>query len=418
MKQRKLLALIGSICLIVAMVACAAPVPAPTPAPAPPPTPVPAPAPAPEYEWPAVMKLGVTAIGGSSYASAAAWGIVMEQDTGMKIRLVPERSTVIQGRWLKEGKVDTTFNTPSVEGPEAMEAECGTGWDTRDGGPYQTRTVWLSNMSWWGFMVRGDSDIKTIYDIKPGTRIAYFTGSAGCVKTTFCLLDWLQLKKEDIVEVPIAGFGASVKSVAEGKADVIYASTVASATFEAEANPHGIRWLPLDPKEDPEGYGRFKKNKRGVTLGVCPKGVKSAIGIPMIISPFVMCTTADKDTEFIYHLAKWLHENFDAYKDKHPNCPQMSIELFRDWLDISYLPVHDGTIKYLKEVGIWTADDDARQKYNVDLVDKYIKAYAEAIKAADEQEIMIESKGEKWCELWAGFKKDLPHFDVMYEVPE
>jgi ABC-type phosphate/phosphonate transport system substrate-binding protein len=107
------------------------------------------------YKWPSLWKMGVTAIGGSSYALAAAWTPVMEQATGMKIRLVPERSTATTERWVKQGVVDTGFDTASVLGPDGMEATCGTGWDTREGGPYPMRVIWLSQMSWWGFMVRG-----------------------------------------------------------------------------------------------------------------------------------------------------------------------------------------------------------------------------------------------------------------------
>lgn len=50
MKKGKLIALVGSFCLIVAMIACAAPAPAPTPAPTPAPAPAPAPTPTPAPE--------------------------------------------------------------------------------------------------------------------------------------------------------------------------------------------------------------------------------------------------------------------------------------------------------------------------------------------------------------------------------
>ncbi len=371
------------------------------------------------YKWPSLWKMGVTAIGGSSYALAAAWTPVMEQATGMKIRLVPERSTATTERWVKQGVVDTGFDTASVLGPDGMEATCGTGWDTREGGPYPMRVIWLSQMSWWGFMVRGNSNIKTLYDIKPGTRISVFTGSPGVVITTDCMLAWIKLKKSDVTIVPAADLATSVKLVADGKADVVYASSVASATFEAQAGRDGIRFLEMDALKDPEGAKRFvAAGKRGVAFDRCKKGVKEALGIPMIVAPFVMVTGADKDAEWVYNVAKWLHQNYEAYKNKHADCENMHIDLFRDYLNTCFLPNHDGTIKYLKEIGKWTSDDDARQKYNVELGNRYIKAYEKAIADADAKKITIESGKKEWCELWASHKKDLPLYDVMYQTPK
>ena len=93
----------------------------------------------------------------------------------------------------------------------------------------------------------------------------------------------------------------------------------------------------------------------------------------------------------------------------------MSIEFLRKQLDETFLPVHEGQIKYLKELGIWTAADDARQEYNVNLIDRYIKAYDEAIAMADEKTMKVAPDNEEWVELWGNYKKSigLPKLKVM-----
>ncbi len=114
-------------------------------------------------------------------------------------------------------------------------------------------------------------------------------------------------------------------------------------------------------------------------------------------------------------MAKWLHQNFDAYKDLHEACPRMSIKYFRNTLDGTYLPVHEGTIRYLKEVGMWTAADDTRQEYNVRLVDWYTEAYETATAMADKEGISIDPQNKEWVELWGNHKEEIgiPRFRIM-----
>ena len=55
------------------------------------------------------------------------------------------------------------------------------------------------------------------------------------------------VKKDDWVTVNISDYTAAVKAVAEGKADLVYASTVAAGTFEAEANPELAEEILSEP---------------------------------------------------------------------------------------------------------------------------------------------------------------------------
>ena len=70
-----------------------------------------------------------------------------------------------------------------------------------------------------------------------------------------------------------------------------------------------------------------------------------------VTSNFVYSVPADADAEFVYNMAKWLNESHDAYKGTHPLAARMSLELFRGYLDRTPLPVHEGTVRYLREIG-------------------------------------------------------------------
>jgi len=115
----------------------------------------------------------------------------------------------------------------------------------------------------------------------------------------------------------------------------------------------------------------------------------------------------ETDPEMVYHYAKWLDENYDVYKDNHAWNKYMSIDILMQMVETSFIPVHDGLIKYLKEKGLWTAAHDARQEQNIELVTRYVDAFQEAIEMADDQGVIVDPSNEEWAELWYNYRDSL-----------
>lgn len=161
---------------------------------------------------------------------------------------------------------------------------------------------------------------------------------------------------------------------------------------------------------------RYSKVMRGVSFAANVKGVKSALGVHMVANITYYYGHASVDPELIYQMVKWLGENYSKYKGRHTDNEDMTIEAQRENLDlnqrINYLPVHDGTIRYLKEKGKWTPADAAWNEKNQELLARYIKTYKAAIAAADERNIKVAPDNKEWVELWESFKKDIPSFGV------
>ncbi len=332
-----------------------------------------------------------------------AWATELELNTGMTVRVMPGAGTALLFRWLREGTIDLlAASMPTMRNMECYRPE----QRVPDGGPFPARVIMATSISASGFMVRADGPIKTIYDIGPETRV---TLSA----ETLALLDWLGLKDAKTGEwkvklIPFGGAAASVRAVPQGKADLAFASPTSPVTLDAASGRHGIRFLELPVDEDPEGAERFKERFPLTVLGPAPHtGVKEIWGVTTMLGYQMLLARAGLPTELAYQLVKWFDENCDLYQHKAPSLDEINLETFRRLLDYSACPIHDGSIKYLKEKGVWTADDDARQEYNLRLLQPYIDAWDKALDRAAKQGIKVSPESVEFAELWSSVKKEL-----------
>jgi TRAP transporter TAXI family solute receptor len=365
------------------------------------------------WQWPSTFTIATTGTATATYAQTVSWASFLEEQTKMKVRVIPADNYVERARSHKAGQSILSANTPTEV---FTQIEASAMHATRDGGPYDVQIVWANVRTPFGFIVAKDSDIKTIYDLKKRRpKIALFTPSTASVLHVKALLAMVQLDEKDVTFVPVTTWANSTKSVPEGKADVAFTSPLSAVTQEAEASARGIRWLEL-PKDDKEGLVRYAKVMRGIAFATNDRGVKSAHGVHMAANVNQYYVRANEDPELIYQLAKWLDENYAKYKDKHPDNVFMRLDVQRENLDrvrgINYIPIHDGVVRYLKEKGKWTAADTAWNDKNKELVARYVKAYQAAIAAADAKKIKVAPDNKEWVALWESYKKDLPLFGV------
>jgi len=372
----------------------------------------------PPWEWP--EKLAVASQGPATpgYPIDIAWTTPLAEDTGMKVRLITEEDLLISFTWLKQGLLDLGF---ADMGATLVPAGLGR-FATRDLGPCQTRIFWPHGRGGRGFAVRGDSGIKTPYDIKPGMKIIYhsevLTGPLGRMWVA-ALLAWAQVDPEDVEWVEAASIPATFELLKAGRGDVVVGWPSSPPWVELEASPHGLAWIELNAEEDPEGAARLFEVDPSACFGVMTKGCPSAIGVRMLVTIPSMVVWADKDPELIYHLVKWLDENHDLYKDGHPYCADMTLDALMELAEKEFVPLHDGTVKYLEEKGLWTPAHEARRQQNIELLNRYEQAYAEALDMADEQGITVDPTNEEWLELWENYKKELnlPGFKLFVTFP-
>ena len=373
-----------------------------------------APAPTPTgFQWP--ERMAVVSSTGIGEAVNIAWASPLEEDTGMKVRVVPEASLMLRFKWLKEGRFFMCGESTGVVG-DVLAANRE--YAVRDLGPFPLRVIWSGGKTDSGYIVRSDSYLHDVNDIRPGTKMPEMSFSGTPRARFIALAVWAGVDEDDIVWVPFGNYEAMIRGVTEGRVDLAFAFPTSASVYEAEVTPHGIRWLELPYDTDPEGVQRFLDLQPYTQFGFMSQGAQSAHGVKSNSGVTLKYVTEDADPALVYYLAKWLDENHDRYKGGHNTLEDMTLDTLMQGLGTTFVPVHEGLIKYLKEKGLWTEAHDARQKANLELLNRYTKAYQAALAKADEREIKVDPLNNDWLTLWESFKTEFPPLRLFLGIEQ
>jgi len=359
-----------------------------------------------EFEWPEIIYFAAS--GSSGMAKYVSWTSHLENNVGVKVRVIPEANGVNRGFMVKQRQMLIMAAGKSAfrNTMEALEE-----FAVKEGGPFQARMVWVHALANSGMFVRADSEIQDIYDLKPGVRFSVWADRASVLRVPKAILDWAQVPHDQAVFVNSGSYEGAVRAVMDGRADVFWGFPTSPVIFEASSAPHGIRYIDMNGEADPEGAIRFRETSPMYVFGPINTGVPEARGVWGTQGYTLEITSAESDSELIYNLAKWLHESFDLYAGAYDTNRYMSLEHVEIAASQSYMPLHEGLVRYLKELGIWTEAHETRQQENIALFTRYVEAYEEAQRMALDRDLAISPLNQDWIDLWEDQKRKL-------ELPE
>jgi TRAP transporter TAXI family solute receptor len=356
-----------------------------------------------EWEWPETLQItSSTGVGQEQWVSFTS---IMTNQTGMNILVVPEGVPALRFKSVQQGEFFATAGG-SADFENIIEAL--TTYASEDGGPSQIRIVWTYGVVTSGFITRADSEIETIYDIEAGVRMPDYPRIPTIrTKMMEALLAWVQVSPDDVEWVEFGSYDSMLQGIADGKIDVSFAFLHSPVLVEVAAAPHGLALLELPYDEDTEGAQRFMDVYTTASFGIVERTAVSDIkGMKSMAGVTAMITDVNSDEELVYQFAKWMADNYLLYKDAHAQNEYMSLEGMKTVISTSFIPVHEGTIRYLKEKGLWTEANDARQAENIALIQRYVDAYAAAIAAAEAQGIEVAPENDAWLDFWTQYKED------------
>jgi TRAP transporter TAXI family solute receptor len=358
-------------------------------------------------DFPSIVGIATIGVGTSSHTSTVAYAPLLEKELGVPVRAMPSDSTKVSFSQMREkkalyGALSTSSLGVALQGERPYDVK---GW-----GPQKIALLWMGYDGPFGFVVRKDSPIQSIKDLK-GKKIAWYTASPAWMGGAEGSLRFGGLTLKDVDLVNLGSYSSCARGVAEGKVDAVYVSPVSPVTFEIAQGPSGIRYLPM-PLEDKQGWERYREINPLIGNGICESGVAEARGVPMANHIFCTTTYLDTDTNQIYLVARFFGEAYDQYKDLNPNLKDMSLKKMRALLDMRGLPVHPGTIKYLKEKNLWTSEDEKWNQELLENMNRYEKAWTEALNEAKAKGIEVEMDNKAWIECWDKYRTKLPQFKM------
>jgi len=266
---------------------------------------------------------------------------------GMRVSVVPMRGTEAVVSAVNAGRAeflfaDVTQIVAAINGQEA--------WKGRP--PKNLRAIAKIVTFPTAFMVRKDSPIRTIADLK-GKRLP--TGwrafqQALALMEASLAAGGLTLK--DIRGVPTIGLISAADDFKAGKTDAGYIAPLAPKVREVDSSVGGIRFLSIG--NGPKQLAAVKAIRPDFYI----IEVKPAPHIPGVAQPTHMLaydtalvTGSHVSDEIAYKAAKAFYENKATLAKGHP--------MFRGFFptqaakQFSVLKYHPGAIKFYKEKGLW-----------------------------------------------------------------
>ncbi|WP_051548106.1 TAXI family TRAP transporter solute-binding subunit [Sneathiella glossodoripedis] len=158
--------------------------------------------------------------------------------------------------------------------------------------------------------------------------------------------------------------------------DALIGATFSSTMLKIDASPRGL-YHPPAPHADDAAWDRlnsivpwYYRHKCLQGPGV-PEGGYEGVGTgyPILVS------NTDVSEDVAYNMTKAMYVHFDDYKDSAPGANGWAWE--RQKLESSFMPFHEGSVRYYKEAGKWSDAAEANQQKNLKRQEILQKAWKE-----------------------------------------
>ncbi|MFD1796769.1 TAXI family TRAP transporter solute-binding subunit [Paracoccus aurantiacus] len=320
-------------------------------------------------ELPKTMIWSSYDVGSAGYAEASAIADAFGKEFGTRVRIQPSGSSIGRLQPLLQGRADYAFLATEA----FFLSEGAYDFATPEWGPRPLRAI-AGRPASTAMAAAADSGIKTVADAR-GKRIAFVAGNPSINVKCEAILAFGGLTLDDVEVITFPTYAAAMSSMTRNESDATCTSPTTSQFYELAESPRGIFYPPLEP-DNAEGWAKLEK----VLPIMSPQSETVAAGLPegetaqMAAYRYpVIATTPDKSADDVYAFIKALDESYDLYKEGTATMERWSLDQAgKPPIDV---PFHEGAIRYLKEKGIWTAEDDAWNDKRIARQDALIAAW-------------------------------------------
>jgi len=320
-------------------------------------------------ELPGTMVWTSYDVGSAGYAEASAIADAFGKEFGTRVRIQPSGSSIGRLQPLLQGRADYAFlATEAFFLSEGAFDFAAPAW-----GPQPLLAI-AGRPAGVTLIAAGDAGIETVADAR-GKRIAFVAGNPSVNVKCEAILAFGGLTLDDVEVITFPTYSSAMSSMTRNESDATCTTPTTSQLYELAESPRGIHYAPLDP-DNAAGWEALLKvlpimgaSEEDVAAGL-PEGEvaqMAAYRYPII------ATTVDKSADDVYAFIKALDETYDLYKNGTAAMARWTLEKSgRPAVDV---PFHEGAIRYLKEKGIWTAEDDAWNEERTQRMNALIEAW-------------------------------------------
>jgi TRAP transporter TAXI family solute receptor len=313
-----------------------------------------------EAQLPKQVTVATNPPGTTYYSVASGLSKVVSSYAGLQMVVQPYTGTSTMIPLLNSGEVDFGL----VNAVDMGLAYRGPSFKIGGRNPFphapNLRLVMRGSPLLVGLIVRKDSPIKTVHDVKGKRMTGEYPAHLAVWYNMFGHLASAGLTWNDVKVVPVPAVNDGVDALVQGRADVTEHALNSAKTKEADANV-GIRFISADCS--PEG----EKRLRAAVPGYYPRWVKAGTATGVVedtcfiaYDSYLAASKSSPDAVVNATLKSlWDHESELA--PVHP----MLKEWTRDrgvGADVT-IPYHPAAVRFFKEHGAWKAEmDQAQQK--------------------------------------------------------
>jgi TRAP transporter TAXI family solute receptor len=295
--------------------------------------------------------------GSSGFNIAVAVGKTLKDKHGTDVRVLPAGNDVARLAPLKANRAQASAMGIGVYFAQEGVFEFG----VRDWGPQPLRLI-LSSSSCNAISlgVAKDTGVKQVKDLR-GKRVGMVVGSPALNQNAFAILAFGGLTRNDVKLVEFSSYGAMWKGIINNEVDAAIASTISGQAKEAEASPRGLLYPPT-PHADKAGWERLHKfgPYYAPHVATCGVGISKDNPVELPNYPYpIFVAYASQPSGLVHNLAAAMIKGYDGYKAGAPGAD--GLELKRQILTWA-LPYHEGTVRAMKEAGVWKAEHEAHNQ--------------------------------------------------------
>jgi TRAP transporter TAXI family solute receptor len=310
-------------------------------------------------QLPKSVNIGSNPPGSVFYAMASGLAKVVSEATPMQMAVQPYTGTSSFLPLLNSGELDFGLNNfvdlaLAYQGPDRLKI------GGRNPFPHipNVRLVMRGSPFLVGLLVRKDSPIKTIHDIKGKRLTGEYPAQLANWYITFAALAGAGLSWKDVKVVAVPAANEGVDALVQGRADAALHALNSAKVREADASV-GVRHLTIDCS--PEGDKRIRQAVPGYYTRMVKAGGGAAVVDDTCFVAFDICLTssmAASDT-VVATVLKAVWDNVEKLPPSHPAFKEWTRERAVD-PDVT-IPYHPGAISFYKEHKLWSAKMDETQ---------------------------------------------------------